>query len=88
MERQSETRVDGVAARTPRVEAEMAAARRMMQDPRTDAERALDTAVERLVSEISAHRAGSQSRSDPAKAPQASVMVRARAIGSEKKAQT
>ncbi len=41
----------GVGARTPRVEAEMAAARRMMQDKRSDSERALDTAVERMLAD-------------------------------------
>lgn len=53
MERQARERVAAVAARTPSVEAAMAAARRALQNKQSDAEVALDTAVERMLADLS-----------------------------------
>jgi hypothetical protein len=82
MDSQSSERVGAVGARTARVESQLAAARRVLQDKRSEAEIALDTAVERMVADMAAapdrpaERVHAQSGAVEETAPAVRVMAR------------
>lgn len=54
MESRQSERAGTVSARTPRVESELSAARRVIQDSRSDSQIALDKAVERMLADMAA----------------------------------
>ena len=54
MDSQPSERARDVGARSARVESEMAAARRALQDKRSESQVALDTAVERMLADVGA----------------------------------